>query len=879
MTTQTDVAQLYTAFFDRAPDADGLAYWVNQLQTGLITLEQMASNWVNEQPEGQAKYPNGTSDTAFLDAIYQNVLGRSPDAEGQQYWLNQLSSGSMSRDVFIAAIINGAHANTSAQGVLDAKLLDNKAAVGVAFADHGTNNLALAAKILTPVTASDASLSSSLSLIKLIPSGTALTPALISKLSLTIDKVAALIAAEPNEQADLATYLSTVSGGVTSNTNIDLLLTKIGTVATSALTDSTALDNPATLGQDDVTSATPGSGGGDPGTPTDPGTPGATLTATSADGVLKIAGTSTADVHIDMTTHVVTSGTTTVTVSGPLTFTGVDATTYIGAVTAVGTVKEIVANNPVYEGVDRLEVVDKASTILSWAKYYLNDVQKITVLGDDAGTLTVAGHDELTTLTNGQAWTYDIRDTVSVINDASHAAVLTGAGNVTVADTLANLSSPEGATAIEGHQYIVRDTYDHILAGAADPVLVGAEQTIVHDTVEGVQTALAANAIAAGAEYEVQDTAEHLLAADPDFLLHGPSSVTVTDDNAGVLNLEQRDALGKVTDDDFWAYTITDSATNILDGVGEHADYLAHASGVTVTGDLSLSQLGTLDAAKGVDVSAWHYTLSDSADNVVASVTDHAAYLAQASDVTVTGPLSLSQLGTIDDAQGVDVSGWHYTLSDNAANMVDSLTDHAAYLTQASDVTITGNINLGQLDAAAVVPGIDVTAWHFSLVDSVSNINAHFAIDDIPITATTSADADALDGNISEGAVTMSFAGLTDAATFTFADSGFSSTEPVDTFVNFAATDKINLQAFQLTGEDNVTLADGGVNGVTDGHYALLKGVALVDGKYVASTAPEAGTLVIWDADTTAGAIKQVGVFVADANLDVSHLVTTPVVA
>jgi hypothetical protein len=876
MTTQTDVAQLYTAFFDRAPDAAGLAYWVNELQTGLITLEQMASNWVNEQPEGQAKYPNGTSDTAFLDAIYQNVLGRSPDAEGQQYWLNQLSSGAMSRDVFIAAIINGAHANTSAQGVLDAKLLDNKAAVGVAFADHGTNNLTLAAKILTPVTASDASLNSSLSLIKLIPSGAALTPALISKLSLTIDKVAALIEGQPGEQADLATYLSTVSAGITSNTNIDLLLTKIGTVATSALTDSTALDNPATLGQDDLASATPG-GGGDGG---DPGTPGPTLTATSADGLLKIVGTSTAEVHVDMTTHVVTSGTTTVTVSGPLTFTGVDASTYTGAVTAVGTVKQIVANNPVYTGVDRLEVVDKASTILNWAEYYLNGVvQKITVLNGEAGTLTVAGHDELTGLTAGQTWTYDIRDTVSVINDASHAAVLTGAGNVTVADTLANLSSPEGTTAIDGHQYIVRDTYDHLVAGAADPVLLGAVQTIVHDTVEGVQTALAASAIPAGAEYEVQDTAEHLLAADPDFLLQGPSSVTVTDDNAGVLTLEQRDALGKVTDDDFWDYTINDSAANILDGVGEHADYLAHANDVTVTGDLSLSQLGTLDAGKNVDVSGWHYTLSDSADNVVASVADHAAYLAQASDVTVTGPLSLSQLGTIDDAQGVDVSGWHYTLSDTAANMVDSLTDHVAYLTQASDVTITGNINLGQLDAAAVVPGIDVTAWHFSLVDSVSNINAHFAIDDIPITATTSADADALDGNISEGAVTMSFAGLTDAATFTFADSGFSSTEPVDTFVNFAATDKINLQAFQLTGEDNVTLADGGVNGVTDGHYALLKGVALVDGKYVASTAPEAGTLVIWDADTTAGAIKQVGMFVADANLDVSHLVTTPVVA
>lgn len=342
MTTQTDVAQLYTTFFNRAPDAAGLAYWVNELDAGEISLEAMARNWVDEQPEGQAKYPTSLSNADFIAAIYSNVLGRVPDADGAQYWQDQLVSGFVSHDVFVAAIIKGAHNNTSAQGLLDAKLLDYKAAVGVAYADGGINNTTLAAKVLTTVTASDESLRSSLSLVKLIPADSSLTPSLIAKFSDTLNKVASLILGATGEQADLATYLSTLGAGVTSSTNLNLLLDKIGTVATSALTDSTALDNPVALGNADVAAANPPTGGS--GTPTDPTDPTPILTATSVDGVLKIAGNSTAEVRVDMTSYKVTSGAITVSISGEPAFTGVDASAYrsdsvtlaqVGAVAAV----------------------------------------------------------------------------------------------------------------------------------------------------------------------------------------------------------------------------------------------------------------------------------------------------------------------------------------------------------------------------------------------------------------------------------------------------------------------------------------------------------------------------------------------------------------
>ncbi|WP_296188692.1 DUF4214 domain-containing protein [Pseudomonas sp. UBA1879] len=782
MTTQTDVAQLYTAFFDRAPDAAGLAYWVGQLDSGAINLAQMAKNWVDEQPEGQTKYPNGTTDEAFISAIYSNVLGRSADTEGAQYWQTQLASGAVSRDVFIQAIISGAHANTSAQGQLDAKLLDNKAAVGIGFAAQGVNDTTLAAKIINTVTSSDDSLSSALSLIKLIPAGQ-LTSAQVTSIGSTLDKVAPLITAQPGEQGDLATYLSTVSAGVTSSTNLDTLLTKIGTVATAALTDTHALDNPATLGQNDVASATPGTGGGGgggtgPTDPTGPVDPAPTLTATNDQGVLKIAGNSTADVRVDMTAHKVTSGDATVAIVGDATFTGVDATGYNGSVTAVGTVKEIVSNSPVYNNVDHLEVVDTSFAILTWAKYYLDGVvDKISVVGNAAGTLSVDGYNELVALTGDHAWSYDIRDSVSEINEAADTGALLNTSTIVVADTLANLQTDAGAQAIADHPgYIVRDTYAHIsgATGADATFLAGASSSIVHDSVAGVQAALAASAIPGGSEYEVQDTATNLLAintTDPTFL-KGPSSVTVTGDDAGNLSLAQRDALGKVTDDDFWAYSITDTGENIVaNAQGTHSDYLQHASEVTVSDSVTLAQVGKV----------------------------------------------------------------------------------------------------------AAIPTLDTSNWHFSIVDTVANTADYVAngINGLALTATASDAADLLDGAISEGAVTMSFAGLSSAATFSFDGTGFGSTEPVDMFNNFAgATDKIDLHAFGLTGQDTLSLDPAGNHTITDGHFALLKGVALVEGVYTASTGSDAGTLVIWDADTTTNAIKQVGVFVADANVDVSHLVT-----
>lgn len=73
---------LYQNILGRAPDAEGAKYWQSQLDSG-VPLNQIQQSFLNSQ-EYKARP---------ITALYQNILGRAPDAEGAQYWQNQLNSG------------------------------------------------------------------------------------------------------------------------------------------------------------------------------------------------------------------------------------------------------------------------------------------------------------------------------------------------------------------------------------------------------------------------------------------------------------------------------------------------------------------------------------------------------------------------------------------------------------------------------------------------------------------------------------------------------------------------------------------------------------------------------------------------------------------
>ena len=88
--------RLYNASFKRLPDPDGLKYWIEQFSSGANSIRVVASSFLGSS-EFAERYGSNVTDEKFVTTLYQNVLGRSPDSIGLNYWLGQLSSGAETR--------------------------------------------------------------------------------------------------------------------------------------------------------------------------------------------------------------------------------------------------------------------------------------------------------------------------------------------------------------------------------------------------------------------------------------------------------------------------------------------------------------------------------------------------------------------------------------------------------------------------------------------------------------------------------------------------------------------------------------------------------------------------------------------------------------
>ena len=159
------IVELYIAYFNRAPDAVGLAGGGNAFAEGL-NMEEMAALFI-DQDETRATYPSTMSNAEFATAVYNNVLGRIPDAEGFRFWVDVLESGAVGRDTFILSVLEGAKAaypqgasvGFIAQMLEDRQYLSDKADLGAYFAVHrGMSDVNDAAEVMALFDGDDSSL-------------------------------------------------------------------------------------------------------------------------------------------------------------------------------------------------------------------------------------------------------------------------------------------------------------------------------------------------------------------------------------------------------------------------------------------------------------------------------------------------------------------------------------------------------------------------------------------------------------------------------------------------------------------------------------------------------------------------------------------------
>ena len=185
------ITGLYVAYFDRAGDQEGVNFWKGEASASsgnvLSVLNRISAQFANNIVF-TSSYSH-LSNRAFVEAIYQNALGRSGDSEGIDFWTGRLNSGmtrsdmvakfidtSLTIDMTIENFPNLSSADLSA-GQLRQDLIANQVAVASRFTEvmgnrsnlstHGdpTSDPAYKASvcILDTITASSSSVSSVMS--------------------------------------------------------------------------------------------------------------------------------------------------------------------------------------------------------------------------------------------------------------------------------------------------------------------------------------------------------------------------------------------------------------------------------------------------------------------------------------------------------------------------------------------------------------------------------------------------------------------------------------------------------------------------------------------------------------------------------------------
>lgn len=168
VTSLNNLIDLYVAFFNRVPDADGLAYWIDQVQAGMNEAQIAESFYlVALQSPALTGYSSSMSNDDFIRIIYKNVLGRTgttaPNAAEISYWSSQLKNGTPKGSMVRAILVSAReYANDATWGWVTT-LLNNKLDIANYFAvqqglsyltldDNITKTMAIAAAVTSTST-------------------------------------------------------------------------------------------------------------------------------------------------------------------------------------------------------------------------------------------------------------------------------------------------------------------------------------------------------------------------------------------------------------------------------------------------------------------------------------------------------------------------------------------------------------------------------------------------------------------------------------------------------------------------------------------------------------------------------------------------------
>jgi|GEM_PF-693078 len=89
---------LYKAAFNRTPDVGGLGFWISKMDGGM-SYNDVAKNFVNSAEFKTAFGGSNPTVETLVTKLYNNVLARAPDAGGLAFWQDKLNTGWSTADV------------------------------------------------------------------------------------------------------------------------------------------------------------------------------------------------------------------------------------------------------------------------------------------------------------------------------------------------------------------------------------------------------------------------------------------------------------------------------------------------------------------------------------------------------------------------------------------------------------------------------------------------------------------------------------------------------------------------------------------------------------------------------------------------------------
>jgi len=110
------VYRIYRAAFNRTPDKPGLGYWINAMDHG-ASFTSMARGFLDSDEYHKA-YDGVTSNRALVTKYYENILHRTPDAGGLDFWAGVLDNKAASTADVLASISDSAENKAGLIGVI-----------------------------------------------------------------------------------------------------------------------------------------------------------------------------------------------------------------------------------------------------------------------------------------------------------------------------------------------------------------------------------------------------------------------------------------------------------------------------------------------------------------------------------------------------------------------------------------------------------------------------------------------------------------------------------------------------------------------------------------------------------------------------------------